>query len=174
MDLFDIAVASKLAGGGGGGGGASNVVQGEFKTEGNWLQTVELPDTGSGFPVAALIWIKGGVDDASSGTPNFNRVNGDNNLIWGMIKCNTTAPSWSSSDNDKSSVFVIYKYGNTTTQVTHNKSYNLFKTSDPSTGGSVETVSWIENNKFKLCQTTGSGKYFLRGIEYQYIAIYSS
>lgn len=174
MDLFDIAVASKLAGGGGGGGGASNVVQGEFKTEGNWVQTIEIPYTGSGFPVVAMIWIKGGLYDASSGTANISRLLGSNTFIWGMVKGNVNSPSWSSSDNDKASVFVMYKYGDSDTQIVRTANYNLFKTSDPSTSNQLDNVSWVENNKIKLCQTTGSGKYFLRGLEFEYIVVYSS
>lgn len=60
MDLFDIAVASKLAGGGGGGGGgSSNIVTGEFTTSSatGTVENITIPYSGNGYPVSVHLYI---------------------------------------------------------------------------------------------------------------------
>ena len=168
MDLFDIAVASKLAGGGGGGGGASNVVFGEFTTEGNSIQTVEVPYTGSGFPVAAMIWVKGGYSAA------LNAIEIDNVFAWGMVKFNTDTPSWTSTNNSRGTLHAIYKQSASAVQAKVGIKSDVLITTDPTTSDYTNIVHFPSSSKFKLCQNTGSGKYFFQGLTYQYVIVYSS
>lgn len=180
MDLFDIAVASKLAGGG---GGASNVVQGTFttgSTRGS-TGTFAIPYTGNGYPIALMVFVKGGVyNPGSSGNSQwYQSTNRYDVGQYCMVKSATPTEPTYGGTNAQGAVCTIYK--NSTTIST---TYSGARKCDELTYGG-ETDSAQASTlcvRFKGNGTTVS--YFIGELsqttiglapdtEYAYIAVYS-
>lgn len=86
-------IASDL--GGGSGGGASNVVTGTFTALLNGKTTitsVDVPYTGSGYPVFVAVYVHGGISDPSN-TGWYNVVGKSKIGIWTAAKNSSSAPS---------------------------------------------------------------------------------
>lgn len=170
---------------GGGGSGASNVVQGTFTTGSTraGTQTVSIPYTGSGYPIAAMVFIKGGAYNNSSGgnTTWYNSVDRYDVGAWYMTKARqNTTPGYTTSGADNYGVTTwIYK-NSTSTSTTYSRSSamtsNTFTSSstNASSGGTcvrfkgdAKTLTVYTGNK------TTSTYGFPPSTELQYIIIYS-
>lgn len=169
----------------GSGGGASNIVQGEFTTgsTGDTTGTFTIPYTGSGYPIALTVVVKGGAyNNTSSGDTNwYNSKNRYDAGVFYMTKARiTSAPTYAASGNDNAGVVVVI-YKNSTSQATSysrtvgmNASTYNSSTVNASAGascvmfhGNGKTVSYYVGNRGS--STVG----LARDTTFQYIAVYS-
>ena len=182
---FYLANGTRTEGTASGGGGASNIVQGEFTTgsTGGSTGTFTIPYTGSGYPIALIVVVKGGAyNNTSSGDTNwYNSVNRYDAGVFYMTKARmTSAPTYTSGDDSAGVVVVIYK--NSTSQATsYSRTVGMnawtytSSTGNASAGatcvrfkGNGKTVSYYVGNR-------GSSYVGLaRSTTFQYIAVYSS
>lgn len=176
MDLFDIAVAKKLAGGGGGGGGASNVVLGTFKGTTNGVLSVSVPYTGEGYPISLLIYVKDGVD--CSGTPFYDIVCSATLAQWYASKSDPSkAPTYPSSSPAFADGGDINTYRKTSSAHAFNTYAMrdvpwLVKQNPVDTNGTTTVKMWSATELKVLISDTGPG--FYPNIEFAYIIVYSS
>lgn len=87
------------------GGGASNIVQGTFTSSATRAGnvTVNIPYSGSGYPIAAMVFIAGGVYNNTTGgnTDWYNSVDRYDVGSWYMTKARqNTAPGYTTSGAD--------------------------------------------------------------------------
>ena len=101
----------------GGGSGASNIVQGTFTTGSTraGTGTATIGYTGSGYPIALLVFVDGGPYNNSTGgnTTWYNSVNRYDVGFYSMVKSRVpTTPTYATSGADNyGTVTVIYKIG---------------------------------------------------------------
>lgn len=163
----------------GGGGGASNVVTGTFKgTTTGAAMDVTLNYSGSGYPVAVVIYPTEG--PYNSGTGSFySLVQRYAICYYSCVKASMdttpTYPSGSTSDANNQSVY-LYRY----------KSSSSSATSVTSNGGNVhnyrDTDSAVSNYRYVMFRSKTKMSVFIAGtsygfaanIEYTYWVIYSS
>ena len=168
------------------GSGASNVVQGSFTTGSsrNTTQTITINYSGTGYPIAVMIFIKGGsYNNSSTGnTTWYNSVNRYDVGNYSMSKSRgTTTPSWSTSGADNQGVVDIIYKNSTSTATTYTRTStmtaNVFTSSSTSAQASTACVRFKGNNKTMSVYigNKGSGSIgFASETEYSYIVIYST
>lgn len=167
------------------GGGVTNVVQGTFTTGStrNTTQNISINYTGTGYPIAVMIFIKGGAYNNSStgNTTWYNSLNRYDVGHYSMSKARaTTTPGWTTSGADNYGVVdVIYK-NSTSTATTYSRTStmtaNVFTSSSTSAQASTACVRFKGNAKAMSVYigNKGSGSIgFASGTEYTYIVIYS-
>lgn len=161
----------------GGGGGASNFVQGTFTgtTAGEILE-INVPYTGSGYPIAVMIFPKEGGYN-SSGT-FYNTIQRYAIHTWGAVKnYPLSAPDYTGkTSNNQAFTLVRYKgsdssptvYGSagTTNYPTYNTTLNPSSTSNGACKISSSTKMKV------LIASTSYG--FMAEIEYVYCIVYST
>lgn len=176
----------KLTGTGSGGGGASNIVMGTFTTGSTRNQTgsVSINYTGSGYPIALLVFVKGGAyNDTSSGnTTWYNSVHRYDVGWYAMIKGRTTsAPTYDTGSADNyGNVAIIYK-NSTSTSTTYTRTssmvVNTYTSANTNAGASTICVRFKGNGKtlsYYIGNSASSSIGLAPSTEFQYIAIYSS
>lgn len=174
---------SKLIGTGSGGGGASNVVQGTFTTGStDGASTFSIPYNGSGYPIAFMAYIDGGIYNSTSGgnADWYSLVHRYAVGQYCIVKqeMNTTPTYFDSSSLTENLAVVSVVQKNSTSDpsvFSFNGSMNAVTlcNSDAATGvanimkfkGNGTTVSYYVS-------TTGRG--FAPDTKYAYIAVYSS
>lgn len=169
-----------------GGGGASNIVMGTFTTGStrNAAQSVTIPYTGSGYPIAAMVYIAGGAynDGTGGNTTWYNSVDRYDVGIWFMSKARTTtAPTYGTSGADNYGV-TAYIYKNSTSSSTQysrtsTMTANTFTNSSQIAASGATCVRFKGNGKTLTVyvgnkSTTAYG--FPPSTELQYIIVYSS
>ena len=184
--LFLAADGTITTGTSSGGGGASNIVQGTFTTGAtrNSRQTVSVPYTGSGYPIAAMVFIAGGAfNNSSSGnTTWYNSLDRYDVGLWYMSKARqTTAPTYSTtSADDYGCVAYIYK-NSTSTSTSYSRSSsmtaNTFSSSSSTAGSGTICCRFIGDGK-TLSVYVGNKATSYYGFPpstlLQYIIVYSS
>ena len=169
-----------------GGGGASNIVQGTFTTGSTRAGTgsVSISYTGTGYPIAVMIYIDGGTYNNTSGgnTTWYASVNRYDVGAFYATKSemNTTPTYVSSGDVTANGAVAAIIYKNSTSDGTNytrtsNMSAKMYNNSNASTTyncirfkGNAKTLSWYVGNK-------GSNSIGLApSTKYAYIVIYSS
>ena len=167
-----------------GGGGASNFVQGTFTagTAGS-VQTINVPYTGSGYPIALAISVEGGTYVNGSGNTNaqawYDVIHQYAIGYYSMSKCGTTnSPQYVGTNTfiDGATVMNAYK-----SSASNNTSYSrnfsigqrLYTTGQP--GTSVTDILTISTNTTINVRIAGesSGYGFLSGLIYSYYVVYS-
>lgn len=172
--------------GGGGGGGATNFVTGTFTvgSTGGKVETVTIPYTGTGYPIAVLIYVEGGVyNNTSSGQSVwYNSLKRYAAGIMLAIKTITgTAPSYGSGDNNAATTMILYKNSTssaTTYSRTGTQSASFYSTSSTNPTGSPSSCFRFKGDGKTLAYYTGNGTSSSYGlhpdITYRYIIYYSS
>ena len=167
-----------------GSGGASNVVQGSFTTGAtrNTTQNITIDYTGTGYPIAVMIFIKGGAYNNSStgNTTWYNSVNRYDVGNYSMSKARgTTTPTWSTSGTDNYGVVDIIYKNSTSTATTYTRTStmtaNVFTNTSTSAQASTACVRFKGNSKAMSIYigNKGSGSIgFASDTEYCYIIIY--
>lgn len=159
-----------------GGGGASNFVQGAFTgtTAGEILE-INVPYTGSGYPIAAMIFPKEGGYN-SSGT-FYNAIKQYAIHTWVLVKnYPLSAPDYTGeTSNDKA--FTLMRYKRTTSSPTAYGSVAAvtsptYTTSSPSSSTSG-VCKFSSSTKMKVIIASNSYG-FMAGIEYVYCIVYST
>lgn len=159
-----------------GGGGASNLVQGTFTgtTAGEILE-INVPYTGSGYPIAVMIFPKEGGYN-SSGT-FYNTIQRYAIHTWVAVKnYPLSAPDYTGeTSNDEA--FTLMRYKISTSSPTSYGSaaavnYLAYTTSSPS-GSASGVCKFSSSTKMKVfIASTSYG--FMAGIEYVYCIVYST
>lgn len=162
-----------------GGGGASNIVQGTFKYDSYTSATIDLPYTGTGYPVAIII------------TPQKGSYNPDDPDFYDLVSagaievyCATKAradvsPRYTggSQANDGFTVQLRYK-SNTTSATTYSQvasnQYVVCSQGAPA-HNTMAVVRMSSATKLRLITQSSDTSYgFVNGVTYAYTVIYSS
>lgn len=160
----------------GGGGGASNIVTGTFKgTTTGAAMDVTLAYTGSGYPVAVVIYPKEGPNNSSTG-PFYSLVQRYAISMYAGVKARTdTAPYYSGSSGIDNLVYLT-RYKSSSTNST-----GYSQTSGSGSAYNADLVSSATSNrvgfksKTKMTVFIADTSYgFAANIEYTYHVVYSS
>lgn len=167
-----------------GGGGASNIVQGTFTT-GSTTGTAEsfsINYTGSGYPIALMIYVDGGPYNNSTGgnTTWYNSVQRYAVGAFYLVKSQIpVTPTYGTSGGaNYGTVAVIYK--NSTSQATtysrtSSMTANSYTSSSTNANATATTVARFKGNGKTVTYYVASSSYgLLASTKYAYIAIYSS
>lgn len=166
---------------GGGGGGASNFVTGTFTTPNSTSTnaTVTVPYTGTGYPIALVIYVEGGMYNSDvSGWYNSLVRYAVGQFCITKAKA-TVAPTYLGSGTaNGGSVQVMYK--NSTSNATSYSSARSANTSkayvdNNATGSATSCVCWQSATKigYRTAGGTSSTYGLLANTTYRYIAMYS-
>lgn len=168
----------------GGGGGATNIVMGTFTTgtTGNTTGTATINYTGTGYPIALMVFVKGGAynNSTSGNTTWYNSMTRYDCGWYSMIKARTTStPTYTTSGADNyGTVAVIYKNSTSSaTSYTRTSSMTANVFSSSSAAASTAMCRFKGNGKtlsYYIGNATSSTIGFPKSTEMQYIAIYSS
>lgn len=163
-----------------GGGGASNFATGTFTTPSTTSTngTVTVPYTGTGYPLALVIYVEGGVyNPAISGWyDSLVRYSVGQFIITKSIA--TTAPTYGASETQNyGTVQVMYKNSTsyaTTYSSTRSAAANSYSSSNAN-GTSTTSVRWRSNTliSYRTAGGTSSTYGLLADTTYRYIAVYS-
>lgn len=181
---FYTSQGTRTQGIGSGGGGASNVVHGSFTvgTTQGAAETHTIGYSGSGYPIAMLLFIKGGPYNNTTATGDIVWYNSTQRYaigVWGCIKANTsTTPTWATSGAaNQYTTFGIYKNSTSTaTSYSRTSAMNTVVTSSSSAsaGGSVANSVKFKGNNHTISVFVASTSYgLLAGHEYEYYIVYS-
>ena len=158
--------------------GAANVVQGTFtcsETTGA-AQTVTIPYTGNGYPIACLIYIDGGVYNSGGDSTWYNSMQRYAIGQWAMSKSvQTSAPSYKTSGaQNQGAPMVVFKNSTssaTSYSRTSGMTTNTFSSSN-ATGAALTAVRFKSATEMSVfVASTSYG--LLAGHTYRYIIIYS-
>ena len=175
---------AKVVGTNSGGGGASNVVIGTFTTSATTgaAQSITLSYTGSGFPIAAIVYIDGGAyNNTSSGNTDwYNSVQRYAVGQWTYSKSvQDSTPTYGTSGSANQGV-TAWIYKNSTSQATtysRSSAMNtnvLTSSSTNATGAGATCVRFKGNNKTLTYYVASSSYGLLANTKYKYIIIYSA
>ena len=174
---FYTASGVRTAGTTSGGGGSSNFVTGTFTADTGTgaAHTVTIPYTGTGYPLAAMVFIAGGAYE--SGTTWYNSTQRYAVGQWTFSKSvQSSTPTYTTSGAANQGVTTwIYK-NSTSTATTYSRSSamntNVLSSSN-ATGAGATCVRF--KNRTTLSYYTASTSYgLLAGQEYRYVIMYSS
>lgn len=161
--------------------GATNYVTGSFKTSSTTgaAETVTIPYTGSGYPIACLIYVKGGAyNNTSSGDTNwYNSVQRYAIGQWAMSKSNqTTTPTYGTSGAANQGVTMSIFKNSTSTATTYSRTSamntNTFSSSN-ATGAAATAVRFKSATQMSV-YVASSSYGLLADTEYTYHIIYSA
>lgn len=161
----------------GGGGGLTSVVRGTFKyTEQGW-NTISLPYTGSGYPIACLVYVKNGCayGDFATTIRRYAIV------LFALTLSNTkTAPVY---DGASTTPEYAYRYKNSTSDATTisggtGSSAAVFNTATSTTTSAANAFRFSGDKEIKVRMvdtTHNTSTYgYLVDTDYEYIVVYSS
>lgn len=156
--------------------GSSNAVSGNFTTNSSYgTQEISIPYNGTGYPIAACVYVYDGPYNSSSTI--YSLVKRYGIVMENIVKAEQdTAPTYTSSgSNNYGSVAVRYKSSSssgTSQSTTGNASSNIFSSNNPS-GSSTESIRFSASNKMKV-YVMNSSYGLLPSTKYAYHVIYSS
>ena len=166
------------------GGGASNIKQGTFTTgsTGGGTATFDTGYSGSGYPIALIIYVDGGAYNNGTGgnTTWYNSVTRYDCGWYAMVKSRTTTtPTYGTSGADNyGTVAIIYKNSTSTaTTYTRTSSMTANSYSSSNAGASTACARFKGNGKtvsYYIGNAGSSTIGFAKSTKYAYIAIYSS
>ena len=159
----------------GGGGGASNVVTGTFKgTTTGAAMDVDLSYTGSGYPIAVVVYPS---DGYQTGSTIYSMVHRYGVVNFSGVKRNFTSPTYATSGSaNYFSVYATYKSSaSQATSINGSGSYSIvfLSGSNASSGASTSVVTFKTNTKMSVF-ISDSSYGFIANANYKYWVIYSS
>ena len=163
-------------------GGATNIVQGTFTTGSTTgtAESVSIPYTGSGYPIALFVYVDGGPYNNSTGgnTTWYNSVQRYAIGMFSMVKSQVpVAPTYSTSGGaNYGTVALIYKNStsqSTTYSRTSSMTANSYSSSNASSTNTT-TVRFKGNGKTLSYYVASTSYGLLASTKYAYIVIYSS
>lgn len=163
--------------GGGSGGGATNFVTGTFTTDSAaGADTIDIPYTGSGYPLACMVFIEGGAyNSAISGW--YNSLQRYAVGQWTMHKSvMTSTPTYTTSGTQNQGVVTAIYKNSTSSSTSYTRTSamntNVFSSSN-ATNAAATCVRF--KSKTQLSVYTNTSSYgLLPNTEYRYIVYYSS
>ena len=159
-----------------GGGGASNLVVGEFTAQStSGVQSIAIPYSGSGHPIAVTICVKGGTDDTAGSW--YNLTGGAGAIgYWSAVKYQpSTAPDYSTTITaDKADVVTSYKSNATASAYTGMTGEGgvIFKNVNPTATQRIAVR--FSNNKTMNIFVRATAGGFAANYTYVYYIVYSS
>lgn len=161
----------------GGGGGASNIVHGEFTTQSSaGVQTVNIPYSGSGYPLMCYIVVKGGA--YVSGTDWYNSMQRYAIGVWACSKSvMSSSPTYGTSGKQNQAVTMsIYKNStSSSTSYTRTSAMNTNTFTSSNATNAAATAARFKGNAKTLSIYVNTSSYgFLPNTDYEYWVIYSS
>lgn len=158
------------------GGGASNCITGEFKgTITGQALDVTIPYSGDGFPIAVLIYPKGGIGANSTFRDAIQRYAG---AIYSMVKTYmTNSPEYELTGQYSNYGNVVMTYKANSTSATSYAAKELSFTSAYSSSDATNTIGQSVRIKSptKMSVFIASNSYgFMANIDYTYHVIYSN
>lgn len=164
-----------------GGGGSSRLVIGDFNTGSNTgrINTLTIPYTGSGYPIAIEVFVKVGPYN-SSDTNWYTKIQRYAVGFWSMVKCNLeTTPQYTSSSaqRDGATITAIYKNSTSSaTTYTRTSSMNAtFYRPSSSQPSASATGCILAHSATSIDYYVASSSYgLLANTDYTYIIVYSS
>lgn len=182
--IFFLADGTQSTGTSSGGGGASNIVQGTFTTgaTGNTTGTFSIGYTGSGYPIAMMIYVDGGAYNNSTGgnTDWYNSVVRYDVGAFYMTKARIpTTPTYSTSGGDNYGVVAIIYKNSTSTATTYTRTSSMTVNQYSSSNGAASTAcARFKGNGKTVSYYIGNGGSstigFAKSTKYAYIVVYSS
>jgi hypothetical protein len=162
-------------------GGTSRLVIGDFNTGSNTgrINTLTIPYSGSGYPIAMQIFVKVGAYN-SSDTNWYTKIQRYAVGYWSMAKCNmTTTPQYTSQDaqRDGATITVVYKSSSSSaTQYTRTSSMNATFYRPSSSQASANNIGCVvAHSATSIDYYVASSSYgLLANTDYTYIIVYSS
>lgn len=168
----------------GGGGGASNIVQGTFTTGSSTgvAETFSINYTGSGYPIALMVYVDGGPYNNSTGG-NTTWYNSTQRYAIGAFYLTKSqipvTPTYATSGGaNYGTVALIYK--NSTSQATtysrtSSMTANSYTSSSTNANATAATTVRFKGNGKTVTYYVASTSYgLLASTKYAYIAVYSS
>lgn len=160
----------------GGGGGLTSVVRGSFKYTAEGWNTISLPYTGNGYPIAAIVFPKGGFRAQELVSANrrytvvvFEVYKDDATIrpVYDGTVANTGHGYVKSSSSDATSITTFTSFTNSVynnNEPTNSNVYYVFR------------ISGDKEIKVRMVDTThNTTRYgFLVNIDYEYLVVYSS
>lgn len=174
--VFFDATGAQKTGTASGGGGASNIVMGEFTTPSSaGVTNISIPYTGSGYPIAAMVFIKSGAYN-SANTEWYNSVQRYAVGQWTMHKSvQTSTPTYGTSGTQNQGVTTSLYKNSTSTATTYTRTSamntNVFSSNNAS--NSALNVCKLKAGNVLSYYTNTSSYGLLPDMEYRYIIIYS-
>jgi hypothetical protein len=170
MNLYDTLLAKALSGSGGG-GGSSNIASGSFQFSENGSHDVSINYSGTGYPIAVMIYVHGGFSDNTEFVEIINRYK--IGFYAAQKMKGLTAPEYGGYGNDSARFVAVYK-NSTSSPTSYSQSGNstfAFKDVDAST----DTYVQIRNaTTLAVFVTNASGYAFMPDIQYDYVVVYSA
>lgn len=164
---------------------ASNIVQGTFTTgsTGGSTGTFTIPYTGSGYPIALMVVVKGGAyNNSSTGdTTWYNSVDRYDAGVFYMTKSRIpNPPSYASSGADNQGVTAVIYKNSTSTATTYTRTSSMsqyvYNSSSANATASNACVRFKGNGttvSYYVGNRTSSTVGLARDTEFEYIAVYS-
>lgn len=161
-------------------GGASNFVMGEFNTgtTKGTAKEITLSYSGTGYPIAAMVWVKGGVYN-SSNTAWYSKVQRYAVGQFTITKSVTgTAPTHTETRPADAAVITCLYKNSTSSATQYSRTSGMDATtyctsSNTATGGSATVVRFPTNKKMSVyVASTSYG--LLDNLDYSYIVVFSS
>lgn len=181
---FYAADGTRTLGTNSGGGGASNVVMGTFTTgaTGGGNGTVSISYSGSGYPIALMIYVDGGAYNNGTGgnTDWYNSVVRYDVGAFYMTKARIpTTPTYGTSGADNYGVVAIIYKNSTSTATTYTRTSSMTVNQYSSSNGAASTAcARFKGNGKTISYYIGNGGSgtigFAKSTKYAYIVIYSS
>lgn len=160
-----------------GSGGASNMVQGTFTTQSSaGVQSVSIPYTGTGYPIAAMVFVSGGAYNSGNSTW-YNSTQRYAVGQWTMSKSViSSTPTYTTSGTQNQGVTTAIYKNSTSSSTSYTRTSamntNVFSSSN-ATNAAVTCVRFKSRTSLSVYVNTSSYG-LLPGLEYQYIVVYSS
>lgn len=181
---YDVSALAEAVVNVSGGGGASNVVQGEFTVgeTGAVVESVTIPYTGTGYPVAVMAYIKNGMYNSTE-TGNADWYNAVLRYAVGaltIMKCNTTlAPTYTGVGGANTAVFMSTYKNSTSSSTSYTRggapTQAIYHSSNP-TGNSNQFIRFVGDGKtlkYYTANGTASSYGLFPGATYTYQIVYS-
>lgn len=174
---FYTAAGVRTQGTSSGGGGASNIVQGEFTTSTTaGVHSLNISYTGSGYPIAAMVFVKGGAYN-SAYTTWYNSVQRYAVGQWTMSKSvQSSTPTYTTSGTQNQGVVTaIYKNStSSSTSYTRTSAMNTNVFSSSNATNAAATCVRLKSGNVLSYYVNTSSYGLLPSCDYQYIIIYSA
>ncbi len=163
------------------GGGSTRFIELTFTTNASsGTQYITIPYTGSGYPIAAMVYIKNGAyNNTNTGDTNwYNSLKRYAVGQWTMHKAiQTTAPSYDGSGNENYGVTTTLYKNSTSNATTYSRTSSMNASSFYASQGASQTSSQVcrfsSNTEFSIyVQASSYG--LLASTEYRAIIIYSA
>lgn len=165
------------------GSGGAKYVTGEFTAQSSaGVQTIDIPYNGNGFPIAAMVYVKGGINNstASGQSDWYNSLTRYNVGQWTMQKAvQDLSPSFGSATTSENQACVTSVFKNSTSSATSysrgsSVSAIIFTSSNPSTSSNgVACIRFMSPKVMRANVVTSAAYGLMAGITYTYHIVYS-